>query len=513
MRDSIEITIFKNIFQSISDEMGKILQKSAFSPNIKERNDFSCALFTSKGESFSFGTHIPVHLGAMPLSVKQAIRESNLRKGDMLILNDPYRGGTHLPDITLISPFYYNDELLFYVANRAHHSDVGGMQAGSMPLASEIYQEGLIIPPVKIIKEDKIDNEILNFILANVRTPEERIGDLMAQIAANRRGIKRLDEVINKYGVEKILEQSESLIDYTEEIFIDFIKSLKKGNFGFYDFLDDDGFGNKDLKISVNIRISDKSIDIDFNESSKEVKGGINANKAITYSAVLYTLTTLLEEDIPINSGIMRPVSLIIDEGSILNAKKPSPIAGGNVETSQRIVDVLLGAFSKVIKSKIPSASQGTMNNVSFGGDGFTYYETIGGGAGAVKNYNGESAVHTHMTNSLNTPIEAIEINYPVLIEGYSIRKKSGGRGKWNGGDGIIREYKFLKDVEVSVLSERRRYSPYGLFGGENGKRGVNVVVKDNKKMIMGSKFNLKLKEGDKLIIKTPGGGGYGEKE
>jgi N-methylhydantoinase B/oxoprolinase/acetone carboxylase alpha subunit len=513
MSDSIEITIFKNIFQSISDEMGKILQHSAFSPNIKERNDFSCALFTNRGESFSFGTHIPVHLGAMPLSVRAALKEVKMEEGDMIILNDPYKGGTHLPDITLISPLFYKDKLLFIVANRAHHSDVGGMQAGSMPLASEIFQEGLIIPPVKIIKKGNINNEILKMILSNVRTPKERKGDLMAQVAANKRGIIRLIQIINKYGLDKIINYSNLLIDYTETLFKNFIKTLPDGIFSFTDFLDDDGFDKKGLKIEVIIQVKEDKIIIDFSNSDKQVKGGVNANKAITYSAVLYVLTSLLEENIPINSGIMRPVELIVEKGSILNAEKPAPIAGGNVETSQRIVDVLLGAFSKILPDRIPAASQGTMNNISFGGKGFTYYETIGGGTGAGKGFNGVSAVHSHMTNSLNTPVETIERNFPVIINGYSIRKNSGGKGKWKGGDGIIREYKFLEEVEVSLLTERRRYNPYGLFGGREGKKGENILIRDNKRLQLESKLNMKVKKGDTLIIKTPGGGGYGEKK
>ncbi len=510
--DSIEVTIFKNIFQSISDEMGKILQRSAFSPNIKERNDFSCALFTAKGESFAFGSHIPVHLGAMPLSVKTALEEVEFGDGDTIILNDPYRGGTHLPDITLITPFFYKGELLFIVANRAHHSDVGGMQAGSMPLASEIFQEGLIIPPLKIIKKGKIDRGIMNFILSNVRTPVEREGDLMAQIAANERGIKRLKEIVDKYGIEKVKEYAQNLINYTEKLFKKFLLSLPKGEFEFEDYLDDDGFGNKGIKIAVRVKNKRDKIIFDFSESSSQVAGGLNANRAIVFSAVLYVLTTIMGEDIPINSGIMKPVELILKRGSILSPEKPSAMAGGNVETSQRIVDVILGAFSKILPEKIAAASQGTMNNISFGGKGYTYYETIGGGSGAGRGFNGTSAVHTHMTNSLNTPVEAIERNFPIIIKRYSVRKNSGGRGKWRGGDGIIREYEFLKDAEVSVLSERRVYSPYGLFGGENGKRGENILNRNGKKIKLKGKFNLSVKKGDILIIKTPGGGGYGKK-
>ncbi|UCH98767.1 MAG: hydantoinase B/oxoprolinase family protein [Candidatus Aminicenantes bacterium] len=523
--DVIEITIFKNIFQSISDEMGKILQYSAFSPNIKERKDFSCALFTAAGESFAFGTHIPVHLGAMPLSVKAALSEVAFQEGDMVILNDPYRGGTHLPDITLIAPVFQKGRIAFFIANRAHHSDVGGMQAGSMPLSSEIFQEGLIIPPVKLLKRNKPDEEIFNMILSNVRTPVERRGDLMAQIAANKRGIQRLEENIEKYGLHNIDNYSKFLIDYTEQLFKSLIAEIPDGNYYFEDLLDDDGFETRDILIKVCLKVKGDELVIDFSGSSPQVKGGINTNAAVTYSSVLYVLTTLLDEEIPINSGIMRPVKLVLPPDSIVNASKPSGLAGGNVETSQRIVDVLMGALSRAMPGRIPAASQGTMNNISFGGHGFAYYETLGGGAGAGPSYHGESGVHTNMTNSLNTPIEALEIDFPVEIKSYSIRKKSGGKGQFNGGDGLIRTYKFLKDAHVSILSERRRNPPYGLQGGEPGKPGENVLIKKpyqetqnnslkkKRRIPLGSKANVEINAGDCLIIRTPGGGGYGKKE
>jgi len=514
--DAIEITIFKNIFQSISDEMGKILQYSAFSPNIKERKDFSCALFTAQGESFSFGTHIPVHLGAMPLSVKAALAEIRFEKGDMVIVNDPYKGGTHLPDITLIAPVFRNEKIIYFVANRAHHSDVGGMRAGSMPLSSEIFQEGLIIPPLKLLKRDKEKEDVLAMILANVRTPEERKGDLMAQIAANKRGIQRIEENIIKYGFETIDYYSKSLIDYTEKVFRSLIKEIPDGKYYYEDYMDDDGFETEHIKICVSIEIIDDQITIDFAGSSPQVKGGINTNDAVTYSAVLYVLTTLLHEDVPINSGIMRPVRLLLPPKSIVNASKPCGLAGGNVETSQRITDVLMGAFAQAIPNKIPAASQGTMNNITFGGNGFAYYETIGGGAGAGPSFHGESAVHTHMTNSLNTPIEALEINFPIRIQNYSIRKNSGGKGIFKGGDGIIRSYKFLENANVSILSDRRKTLPNGLHGGEPGKPGENILIKSpntpngQREIHLGSKVNIDVNAGDTLIISTPGGGGYG---
>jgi N-methylhydantoinase B/oxoprolinase/acetone carboxylase alpha subunit len=510
--DAIKITIFKNIFQSICDEMGKILQYSAFSPNIKERKDFSCALFTANGESFAFGTHIPVHLGAMPLSVKSTLEETAFNRGDMVLLNDPYRGGTHLPDITLIAPVYVGNSIAFFVANRAHHSDVGGMKAGSMPLSAEIFQEGLIIPPLKLVKKGQVDPEILSLILANVRSPAERQGDLMAQIAANRRGMQRLQENIKKYGFTHIKDYSGFLINYTDNIFRSFLRQVPNGRYQFQDVLDDDGFESRNIRIQAVIIIEDDSITIDFSGSAPQVKGGINTNRAITYSATLYVLTTLLGEDVPINSGIMNSVTLELPDDSIVNATKPAGLAGGNVETSQRIVDVLLGAFAQALPETIPAASQGTMNNISFGATGYAYYETLGGGSGAGPGYPGESAVHTHMTNSLNTPIEGMEIDFPVKVVRYAIRTGSGGRGRFKGGNGLIRVYQFLEDVHVSILSERRSHGPYGILGGGSGKPGENLLRRKNRLTKLASKVNLELKANDQLIIKTPGGGGYGEK-
>ncbi|MGQ9617851.1 MAG: hydantoinase B/oxoprolinase family protein [Candidatus Aminicenantia bacterium] len=516
MFDPVEIEIFRNIFQSICDEMGTVLKKSAFSPNIKERQDYSCALFTPDGESFAFGSHIPVHLGAMPLSVKEALKESSLEDGEMIVLNDPYKGGTHLPDITLIAPFYFEDELIFIVANRAHHSDIGGIKPGSMPLSSEIYQEGIIIPPVKIVRRGEISKDIMSMILSNVRTPEEREGDIIAQIASNQKGIYRLKEVVEKYGVLKSSENAKNLIDYSERLFRSFIDRIPEGIYEFEDYMDDDGFGDEKIPIKVKVEVKKGEIYIDFSESSSQVKGGINANFAVTYSAVLYVMKSVIGEEIPVNSGIMKPIKLILLEGSIVNASKPYAVAGGNVETSQRIVDVLLGAFSRVLPDKIPSASQGTMNNISFGGrdekgENFAYYETIGGGTGAGPGWNGISGVHSHMTNSLNTPIEGLERYLPIKMRKYLLRKGSGGKGRFRGGDGIIREYEFLVETEVSILSERRRIPPYGLMGGKPGKPGKNMLFKNKKRISLPSKINFKAEKGDILRIETPGGGGFGE--
>lgn len=517
--DPIELELYKNIFVSISEEMGAVLGRTALSPNIKERKDFSCALFNQKGETFAQGSHIPVHLGAMPLSVQAALKACKFERDDLVILNDPYRGGTHLPDITCISPVFVDKNPAFFVANRAHHSDVGGMTPGSMPLATEIFQEGLIIPPLKIIQKGKLDKDIFNLILANVRTPEERKGDLMAQIAANEKGKERLKEIIRKYGLKKILDYTSIIQDYTEKILRETLKEIPDGKYDFTDYLDDDGISSKPVNISVVIGIKNDEACIDFSSSSPQVEGSVNANFAVTCSAVLYVFRSLIEEDIPFNTGLMKPLKIKAPSGLIVNAQYPAATAGGNVETSQRIVDVLLGALSKAIPNKIPAASSGTMNNVAFGGydskveKNFAYYETIGGGMGASLDFPGISGVHTHMTNSLNTPLEALENYFPLRIKKYCLRKRSGGKGKNNGGEGIIREYEFFVPTQVTIISERRKFSPYGVLGGKEGKKGKNILFSQGKKTILNSKVNLKVNPGDVLRIETPGGGGYGQKK
>jgi len=517
--DAIELELFKNIFVSISEEMAAVLGRTALSPNIKERKDFSCALFNSKGETFAQGAHIPVHLGAMPLSVQASIEALTFEDGDLVVLNDPYKGGTHLPDITCISPVFLNKELFFFVANRAHHSDVGGMTPGSMPLASEIYQEGLIIPPLKLVNNGRINSELFSMILANVRTPEERKGDILAQIAANNKGVHRLKEIVEIHGLKKILRYSALVQDYTENILRQTIQTIPDGKYTFEDYLDDDGITPEPIRIAVEITIKEDEAVIDFSSSSPQVEGNVNANFAVTFSAVLYVFRSLVEEHIPFNTGLMRPLHIIAPQGSILNAKFPAGTAGGNVETSQRIVDVLLGALSQVIPEKIPAASSGTMNNISFGGfdpkkeTTFTYYETIGGGMGASALRCGLSGVHTHMTNSLNTPIEALEHYLPIKINRYSLRRGSGGKGEKTGGKGIIREYEFHIPAQVTIISERRKFAPYGLHGGERGKNGSNLLLSKGKLRRLNSKVNIKVQPNDMLRIETPGGGGYGSKK
>lgn len=517
--DPIELELFKNVFISISEEMGAVLERTALSPNIKERRDFSCALFNQKGETFAQGSHIPVHLGAMPLSVQASLENIEFKEGDLVILNHPYRGGTHLPDITCITPVFVGKQLAFFSANRAHHSDVGGMSPGSMPLATEIFQEGLIIPPVKLMRKDQVDPQVMHMILANVRTPEERQGDLLAQIAANHKGRTRLLEVIEKYGLEKISRYANLIQDYTETILRRTIEDMPDGHWSFHDFMDNDGITSDPVKIQAALIIKGDEAEIDFSGSSPQVQGGINANAAVTCSAVLYVFRSLVEEDIPFNTGLMRPLRIKAPEGSVVNAKFPSATAGGNVETSQRLVDVLLGALSQAVPKRIPAASSGTMNNVTFGGTdprthkAFAYYETIGGGMGASSEHNGLSGIHTHMTNSLNTPLEAMEIYLPLRIRRYGLRRGSAGKGRNKGGDGIIREYQFQTPTQISIISERRSFSPYGLNGGGEGKKGRNTLISKGHKKALGSKVNIKAQSGDILRIETPGGGGYGAKK
>ncbi|HET7618390.1 MAG TPA: hydantoinase B/oxoprolinase family protein [Vicinamibacterales bacterium] len=514
----IEFEIFKNLFVSVAEEMGVTLCRTGFSPNIKERLDYSCALYDAAGETIAQGDHMPVHLGAMPLSVRAAIDHAPMEAGDIVVLNDPFRGGTHLPDITLVSPVYLpqNRRPAFYVANRAHHSDVGGMTPGSMPLAREVYQEGLIIPPVKLARRGEIVSDVMSLLLANVRTPDEREGDITAQIAANRVGDARLRHITRKYGPKRVAGYAAALQDYTERVLRATIAQIPDGDFFFEDHLDDDGFTDRPLHIRATLRIRGDQAEVDFTGSDPQTTGGVNANFAITLSATLYAFRCLVEEDVLYNAGIARAVRVIAPEGSIVNAVRPAAVAGGNVETSQRITDVILGALGQALPARLPAASQGTMNNVTLGGldprtgQRFAYYETIGGGMGGRNGLRGISGVHTHMSNTRNTPVEAIEHYLPVRITRYGLRRGSGGAGEYPGGDGIVREYEMLTETAVTVLSERRRSAPYGAHGGQPGQPGRNTTVRDGREEGVPGKAWLTLHAGDRLRIETPGGGGFG---
>ena len=514
MVDPVELQIFNNLFSAVGEEMGAVLQRTAFSPNIKERRDFSCALFDRHGRLIAQAAHIPVHLGSMPLSVKEVVKSLELKEGDMAVLNDPYRGGTHLPDITVVAPVYYEGELLFYVANRAHHADVGGISAGSMPLSTSLFQEGLIIPPIKGVVGGEINSDFLELLKRNSRSPVEREGDFKAQVMANRVGIKRLTELLEKYSPVKVEAMAEALLDYSERMMRSFISEIPDGVYTFGDFMEDDGVGGKDFRVRVVLTVKGEEVKVDFSGSYPQSRGSINSVRAIALSATLYVFKALAGDDVPSNEGILRPIEVITRKGTVVDADFPAAVSAGNVETSQRLVDVLLGALSKALPERIPAASQGTMNNLSFGGRDFAYYETIGGGAGAHPEADGESAVQTHMTNTLNTPIEALELTYPVEVTAYKIRENSGGEGLRRGGDGIVREILFKEEVELTVISERRVHGPYGLQGGLPGKPGRNLLIKENGKVVeLPAKFTITVKPGQKIRIETPGGGGWGWKK
>jgi N-methylhydantoinase B len=540
-RDPIELEIFKNLYHSIAEEMGAALRRTAFSPNIKERRDYSCAVFDSRGEVIAMGDHMPVHLGSMPMSVRAAIDAAPMKPGDLVMLNDPFRGGTHLPDITLVAPVYVEERRRrkdgrkppgrhaspdFYVASRAHHADVGGAYPGSMGLCREIYQEGVRIPPVKLASAGSMQRDVLAMLLNNVRTPEEREGDLGAQIAACHTGADRLREVCARYGTDRAKRAAAELLDYAEELMRAFLNNIPAGDYQAEDFMDSDGVSERPVKIAVTIRVNPQdrkrrrarpAVTVDFGGSDPQVEGSINAVAAIAYSACFYVFRCLLVEDVPAAAGLMRPVEVIAPEGTIVNARPPAAVAGGNVETSQRIVDVLLRALAQAIPDRIPAAASGTMNNLTIGGidprtgQPFAYYETVAGGMGARPGRPGVSGVHTHMTNSLNTPAEALEYAYPLRVRRYSLRPESGGAGKFRGGDGIVREIEVLSDCEVTLLADRRSRGPWGLHGGSNGAPGKASIVRgDGSVQSMPGKFNTRLRKGDRVTIETPGGGGWG---
>ncbi|HVT95224.1 MAG TPA: hydantoinase B/oxoprolinase family protein [Bryobacteraceae bacterium] len=516
--DPIELELFRHLLSSIAGEMGAVLRKMAFSANIKERRDYSCALYDAAGQTIAMGDHMPVHLGAMPLSVRHAIARFRLGPGDVVILNDPFRGGTHLPDITAVAGVFLGRarKPSFYVANRAHHADVGGMSPGSMPLAREIYQEGIRIPPVLLVRAGAMDREILSLILANVRTSEEREGDLLAQLAGIRRGELRLRELVARYGYAVVRRNAAALQDYSERMVRAAIASLRPGVYRFEDFLDNDGLSARPVRVAVSITIRGDSARVDFTGSDPQVEGSVNANYAIALSATAYVFRCLVPEDIPYTAGILRPLEVIAPERSVVNAGEPAAMAAGNVETSQRITDALLGALSQAAPGRIPAASSGTMNNLTFGGwdtirrRPFAWYETIAGGMGASARGDGRDATHTHMTNSWNTPIEAFEHQYPVRIQRYAVRNNSGGAGRHRGGDGIVREFEFLVPCEVTLLSDRRIHRPYGLMGGNAGRPGRSQLTRGSKVIPLRGKEKFEVSPGAVLRIETPGGGGYG---
>jgi len=550
--DPITLEIYRALFTSVAEEMGIALRRTAFSPNIKERRDYSCAVFDREGRVIAQGDHMPVHLGSMPMAVAAALREIQLQPGDVVALNDPFSGGTHLPDVTLVmgvwdqtetgegnrgkvkgeretssnakvqfrishSPFPLSPIPLFYVANRAHHADIGGATPGSMGMATDIYGEGLCIPPVRLVRNGKLDNDVMRLILANVRSHEERRGDFQAQIGSLKTGATRLLEIVARRGERESADYSAHLIEYSGRLMRHAIGAIPDGSYRAEDALDDDGISEAPVRICVNITVKGQTALVDFSGSAPQVAGPINAVEAITVSAVSYVFRCLLPGDAPASAGLMSPIKVNAPRGTVVNAVHPASVAGGNVETSQRLVDVLFKALALAIPDKIPAASQGTMNNLTIGGidqltgGEFSYYETVAGGMGARPHHDGMSAVHTHMTNSLNTPAEALEYAYPLRVREYRIRKNSAGAGKHRGGDGVVREIETLAPAHMSLLSDRRTHGPYGLAGGAEGEKGKAAIIRKGRAIKIGSKGTWELEAGDRVRIETPGGGGWGE--
>ena len=549
--DPATLEIYRALYTSVAEEMGIALRRTAFSPNIKERRDYSCAVFDARGRVIAQGDHMPVHLGSMPMAVASALREIDLQPGDVVALNDPFAGGTHLPDVTLVmgvwkgnrgkgervkgnksegrsgqfppSPFPLFPPV-FYVANRAHHADIGGATPGSMGMATDIYGEGLCIPPIRLVRNGELDEDSMRLILANVRSHAERRGDFQAQIGSLKTGATRLLEIVERRGERETADYAGHLIEYSARLMRHAIGLIPDGDYRGEDALDDDGVSDEPVPIKVKITIKGQHARVDFDGSAPQVAGPINAVEAITVSAVSYVFRCLLEGDVPASAGLMQPLEVIAPQGTVVNAVHPASVAGGNVETSQRIVDVLFKALAQALPARIPAASQGTMNNLTIGGidprDGntareFSYYETVAGGMGARPAHDGLSAVHTHMTNSLNTPAEALEYAYPLRVREYRIRKGSGGKGKHRGGDGVIREIETLAPARMSLLADRRKRGPYGLSGGDDGKPGSAAIIRkgigERRARRIGSKGSWELEKGDRVRIETPGGGGFGK--
>lgn len=523
LTDPIRLEVYRHLLTALAEEMGATLRRSAYSPNIKERRDYSCALFDAAGAPVAMGDHMPVHLGAMPLSVRAALDDlAPLEPGDVVALNDPFRGGTHLPDITLVAPVPLPGgvEPMAYVAARAHHADVGGMAAGSMPLAREIYQEGLRIPPVRLMKRGERAEDVWRLLLANVRTPVEREGDLDAQLAALTAGRRRLEELISRRGVDEVRSAMAGLLEYADRVLRAGIRAIPDGVYVAEDSLEDDGVDEGPIPICVRLVVSGDRVEADFTGTAPQARGGINAVEAITASATRYALRVVVErllgQPLPAGGGSMDALRLTVPPGTVVSARPPASVAGGNVETSQRITDVLLLALAEAVPEIAAAQSQGTMNNLTVGGIDprtgapFAYYETMAGGMGGSAERPGLSGVHVHMTNSLNTPVEALEHAYPFRVRRYAIRRGTGGAGRHAGGDGLRRDLQLLADGDVSLLTERRRTAPRGLAGGADGAVGSNVLIRGGAERELPSKTTLAARAGDILSIRSPGGGGWG---
>jgi N-methylhydantoinase B len=503
--DALALSVLANSVAMIAEEMGAVLVRSALSPNIRERRDASAALFDARGRMVAQAAHIPVHLGAMPESV-HAVRARNPHPGDVYLLNDPYHGGSHLPDLTLVEAVEIDGTIGGYTAVRAHHADVGGMSPGSMPQgATELVQEGLIIPPVRLVRAGVLDNELLSFILANVRTPEERRGDLGAQLAACAAGAAGWRALALRRGTAALARDCDALLDYAERRVRARLAPLEGRVGRAHDRLEGDGVTDADIDVVVAVRIRNATLHLDLTGSAPQVAGNVNCPAAVTRAAAVFALRTMLDDDVPTNDGIARAIALTLPERSAVNAAWPAAVAAGNVEMSQRVADTILAALGNA-GIDVAAQGQGTMNNVIFGGPGWTFYETLGGGQGASSRGPGPSGVHVGMSNTLNTPVESLETSTPLRIDRYALRDGTGGGGVANGGDGIVRAYRATSPCTVTLLTERRRHAPRGVAGGANGATGRNLLNGD----VLPAKCRVSLSPGDVVTIETPGGGAFG---
>ena len=516
--DPIQLEVTRNALIGIAEEMLAALLRTALSPNIRERRDCSTAIFDAAGRMVVQSESIPVHLGAMPFSVRAAIDHfEEFSPGDVIVLNDPYQGGAHLPDITVITPIFEGESLRAIVANRAHHADVGGIAPGSVSgNTNEIFQEGIRIPPIKLWCNNELNQEAYELLLANVRTPIEREGDLRSQYASNETARIRLDELSERLGWAFLTAAMNELLDYSERRMRAEIASIAPGSYSATDFLDDDGRGNEQIEIKVRVEIKENEIEVDFTGTSHQVEGPLNAVLAVTASATYYTIRTLTDPSIPANEGCYRPIKIHAPLGTIVNPKFPAPVVGGNLETSQRIVDTLMKALAEAFPERAIAACQGTMNNITFGGidprtgQPFTFYETLAGGFGARATKDGIDGLHSHMTNTLNTPIELLETAFPVRVERYEIREGTGGAGQYVGGCGLYRDIRVLHDAIFTLLADRRVNPPYGLMGGSPGDLGEDLLIRDGIEERLKPKSTTKLQPMDIVSIRTPGSGGFG---
>lgn len=509
--DSVQLAVFASRVAAVCDEMGAVLRRTAFSPNIRDRLDFSCAVFDAAGGLVAQAAHIPVHLGSMAYAMEGVVSGFQWQPGDVVVFNDPFLGGTHLPDVTLVAPVFSGERLIGFAANRAHHADIGAASPGSMPLSRSLHDEGVVIPPARLYAAGAHEAAEQERITAATRNPRRAAADLAAQVSAVRAGAARLAELAGRLGAEAYAEAVAALNGYAERLVRSALAEIPDGRYTFADALDDDGQGRRDLPIRVAVTVAGDAVGVDFRGSAGQVDGNVNCPLPVTAAAVYYTFRCLVPAQTPACAGAFRPIALRVPEGSLLNARRPAAVAAGNVETSSRVVDAVCGALAEALPGRIPAASHGSMNNLALGGgaegERWDYYETLAGGAGAGPRGPGRSAIHTHMTNTLNTPIEALEMAYPLRIRRYAVRRGSGGAGRHAGGDGVVREYEALAEVAGALISERRRHAPWGLAGGGAGAPGADRL---NGEPIAG-KQRLRLRPGDRLTVATAGGGGWGE--